>query len=318
MIPIVGADRGWWMRVGAAVVVVALCTGNGAWAKTPLEEAKEHFINGTKLFNLTRYDDAIREYEAAYEIKDDPVFLYNIAQAHRLAGHLEKAIRFYRNYLRQAPDSPKRAEIEQRIVDMEKALETQHNQQAVPPIGVMQPGQPGSEAAPERKSLYPGTLPAEEAARQPANVPSPSVAPAEQPVRRVVVGSEPAVPIGPTSEHRLNKTMMKWSGLGLLAAGAVVAVAGGIGFGVAADSKANAIADEAASGTRFDPSLDSARTTFQAMSIASYVLGGAMAVAGTTLLILGTRHHGLPQHASLQVAPVVGGRTAGLSFAGGF
>src|SRR2546422_457802 len=106
-------------RSFSAVLLFLLAVSPAAYGKTPVEEAKEHYQAGTKLFNLTLYDEAIGEYEAGYKLKDDPVFLYNIAQAHRLAGHLEKAIRFYRNYLRLVTQSPQRAEIEQRIAEME-------------------------------------------------------------------------------------------------------------------------------------------------------------------------------------------------------
>ena len=34
---------------------------------------------------------------------EDPVFLYNIAQCHRLLGENAEAVRFYRRYLEAAP-----------------------------------------------------------------------------------------------------------------------------------------------------------------------------------------------------------------------
>ena len=49
--------------------------------------AREHYARGTSFFDLGHYDDAVAEYDKAYQAKNEPSLLYNIAQAHRLAGH---------------------------------------------------------------------------------------------------------------------------------------------------------------------------------------------------------------------------------------
>lgn len=74
--------------------------------------AKDHYERGTRAYNLGRFDQAIDHFARAYEAHPSPVFLFNIAQAHRLAGHCEKAAFFYRRYLSEEPDSPARAEID--------------------------------------------------------------------------------------------------------------------------------------------------------------------------------------------------------------
>ncbi len=148
------------LRVGRVAVVLSLLISARAGA-TPEEEANAHFIKGTRFFNLTRYDDAVTEYEAAYTLVDDPRFLFNIAQAHRLAGHLDKAVRFYRNYIRLAPDSPQRAAVEERIGELEKALAAQQAQVNLPPQGTLEnkpvappaPVEPGPPAAPAKVDL---------------------------------------------------------------------------------------------------------------------------------------------------------------------
>src|SRR4051812_40977344 len=67
----------------------------GAPADPAAATAKEHYLKGGRFYDLGKYDDAIREFEAAYENRPDPAFLYNLAQSHRLAGHNNDAIRFY-------------------------------------------------------------------------------------------------------------------------------------------------------------------------------------------------------------------------------
>ena len=59
------------------------------------------------------------EYEAAYERKPLPGFLYNIAQCHRNLGNYKQAIFGYRNYLRQVPDAANREAVEALIDELE-------------------------------------------------------------------------------------------------------------------------------------------------------------------------------------------------------
>ena len=90
-----------------------------------IKGAREHFRNGSKAYELGQFDQAISEYQNAYQIRDDPAILYNIAQAHRLAGHAEKALFFYRSYLHRLPDASNNEEVERRINDLVRAVETQ-------------------------------------------------------------------------------------------------------------------------------------------------------------------------------------------------
>src|SRR5262245_62111772 len=82
--------------------------------------AREHYQKGTAFYDLGRYQDAIREFEAAYELKNDPALLYNLAQSHRLAGNAEQALHFYRTYLKKVPKAANRVEIEGRITTLEQ------------------------------------------------------------------------------------------------------------------------------------------------------------------------------------------------------
>jgi tetratricopeptide (TPR) repeat protein len=87
-----------------------------------LAVVRNHYLQGTSYFDLGRYQDAIKEFEAAYELKSDPAFLYNLAQSHRLAGNAEQALRFYRVYLRRAPQAANRADIESKIATLEQLI----------------------------------------------------------------------------------------------------------------------------------------------------------------------------------------------------
>jgi tetratricopeptide (TPR) repeat protein len=92
--------------------------------------AREHFRHGTSAFNLGHYLEAVAEYEAAYEAKPDPVLLYNIAQAYRLAGENRSAVRVYKSFLHQLPEAPQRAEVERRIAELQQAMENEERAKA--------------------------------------------------------------------------------------------------------------------------------------------------------------------------------------------
>jgi tetratricopeptide (TPR) repeat protein len=106
-------------QLAGAFTLVFILVTPPVRAQEDVSAAREHFLKGTKAFDLGLYEDAIKEYMSAYQIKDDPAFLYNIAQAHRLAGHDAEALRFYRIYLTRAPNAPNRAHVETRIAELQ-------------------------------------------------------------------------------------------------------------------------------------------------------------------------------------------------------
>ena len=66
----------------------------------------EQFEKGKAAYRLGEFDEAIAFFREGYRLKPDPVFLYNIALAHRGKEEFEKAIFFYQSYLREAPNAP--------------------------------------------------------------------------------------------------------------------------------------------------------------------------------------------------------------------
>jgi tetratricopeptide (TPR) repeat protein len=105
------------LRSIATYLVFSLFVGHAlsAQAQESAGSAREHYQRGTKAYDLGHYDEAVTEYETAYKLKDDPALLYNLAQAHRLAGHHAEAVRVYKAFLRNLPRAKNRVEIEGRI-----------------------------------------------------------------------------------------------------------------------------------------------------------------------------------------------------------
>jgi tetratricopeptide (TPR) repeat protein len=87
------------------------------------DESAAHYQKGVEDFSAGEYDDAIVEFKLALSAGGPPALLFNIAQAHRAAGHDQEALAYYKEYLRQVPDAPNRADVEQRMGTIESELQ---------------------------------------------------------------------------------------------------------------------------------------------------------------------------------------------------
>src|SRR6476619_1238802 len=92
--------------VGLLMLVPLAARGNH-------EAARAHYEKGQALYALEKWDEAIAEFETSFKEEQHADILYNIAQAHRQAGRLEEAARFYRRYLDLVPDAADRAKVEE-------------------------------------------------------------------------------------------------------------------------------------------------------------------------------------------------------------
>jgi tetratricopeptide (TPR) repeat protein len=73
-------------------------------------EAKKLVDAGIKAYDQKDYDKAIDLYQQAYALMKHPLLLFNIAQAHQFAGHLDEATRYYDQYLAAEPNGAKAQE----------------------------------------------------------------------------------------------------------------------------------------------------------------------------------------------------------------
>ncbi|HEX5062856.1 MAG TPA: tetratricopeptide repeat protein [Kofleriaceae bacterium] len=102
-------------------------------------EAKAHYDKGISHYNLGEFDPAITEFKAAYAISSKPGLLFNVAQSYRLKKDYEQALYFYQTYLRLKPDAPNRQDVEDRMKEMQDAIEEQKKIGEKKPIGTMTP-----------------------------------------------------------------------------------------------------------------------------------------------------------------------------------
>src|SRR5438132_210620 len=96
--------------VSVACLVVALLPA-AAWAQAgpsdaEKKQARSHFEQGQSYYDAGAYDDALREYQAAYKIVPAPQLLFNIAQCYRLKGDKPNAIDYYQRFLEKVPNDP--------------------------------------------------------------------------------------------------------------------------------------------------------------------------------------------------------------------
>jgi hypothetical protein len=86
----------------------------------PAIEAKRLYAQGKAEFAQGRYVQAAELFERSYALSESTALLFNMAQAHRLAGpgHCATAVRLYQSYLAAEPTAENRKEVEERITEL--------------------------------------------------------------------------------------------------------------------------------------------------------------------------------------------------------
>ena len=106
--------------------------------------AKAAYDEGMRHYNLGDYATAREKFRAAYLAFADPAFLFNIAQASRMMGDWDEALRAYRAYLRAKPGASNREEVEVFIEEAERQVEKRRS--PTPPTEALPPSEPAREA----------------------------------------------------------------------------------------------------------------------------------------------------------------------------
>lgn len=123
-----------WLRLCVMALIVSIAFSAAAEDK---EAARQAFSEAQRYYNLNQYADALEAFKRAYWNYEDPVFLYNIAQCHRLLKHKAEAIEFYRSYLRNSPNARNRVEVQRVIAELEASLQQDRALANAPPEGTI-------------------------------------------------------------------------------------------------------------------------------------------------------------------------------------
>src|SRR5437867_3461171 len=98
------------------LLVVAPGAARAQPAPSPPDEsrARELHQQGSRHYDIGEYDAAIDDFKAAYALSPAAGLLFNIAQAYRMKGtdSCAEALRYYRSYLRAAPNAENRESVE--------------------------------------------------------------------------------------------------------------------------------------------------------------------------------------------------------------
>jgi tetratricopeptide (TPR) repeat protein len=209
------------------LVALLLMSGRPSRAADPrLDSARAHSQEGDAYYKLDKYASAITEYEQAYLAKPDPSFLYNIAQCHRLMGQGAEAIKFYRRFLKDAPNAPNREVAEKHIRDLEETAG--HGTQSVGPgpssapqppvvpplVMVTPPTEPPLAPLPSSPTSASGAL----------SPPASALAPTSTPVSTTPT-VENGTPPAPSESHPFYSRWWFWAGVGAVVVGGIILIA---------------------------------------------------------------------------------------------
>ncbi len=134
---------GWsrWTCVG----VVAISLARVSAAQTDGQAlAREHAQQATIQYNLGKFEEALAEYSKAYELIPLPELLFNIGQCHFQLKNYERAIFFYKGFLRESPDSDVARD---RIRESQSALDAAREK-----ADRLQASTPTGDASPQREA----------------------------------------------------------------------------------------------------------------------------------------------------------------------
>jgi len=240
-----------------AMVFVASLVGR-ARAEEPAD-AKALFKDALLQYNVGEYAKALEKFKAAYLMRPDPAFLFNIGQCQRQLGQYDAAAKSYRAFLRESQTVPQktRDDVQRLVVEMDDAAREQRAK--APPTG-MQPPQEGTQPV---KPLPPEVPPATTPTATPPQVTAPPPPPPPRPWYKNPAGMA-------------------------LAGGGIVLAAVGAGLLGLADSDESSARN--ALTLQNQQSLHNDAKGFQSGGIALLVVGGAATVAGVVVLAVGARH----------------------------
>src|SRR5450432_3187573 len=232
-------------RFGVVLAVLLLGAGLGSMGTqaraaeiTPQQkqEMKTLYERATRAYDVGKYNEAIEEYQKAYEIGGDPPMLYNIAQAYRLNDQPGEALRFYRRYLQRAPGARNREDVERKIADLEKSVEEKRKAQAA--------------ATPPPVTAPPAVPTPALAAPNPVGPPA-APAPAPGETGGTTPGTEPPPATGDGGSSTARKAVA-WSFVG---AGVLCGIGSLVEGLVVGRSKSNDVMNMSAAGAIYDPEI---------------------------------------------------------------
>jgi tetratricopeptide (TPR) repeat protein len=273
-------------NVATGVAVLALSASaaaqpaQGNHPKAPaaqLAQAKALTAQAELDYKVGHFQQSLDEYTQAYELVPTPALLFNIGQCHRLLKNYERAIFFFRGYLRDKPDAPNRTVVDGLVADSQRLLEEEQAQ--------------AKKEAEERDAGVERQR-AEEQSR----------AEDEARARQQVATGPPPQPKSP---------VIRIAGIAVAGAG-IITIGTGIAFGLKSRSASNDIAqvsNQMGTWTAADASLYASGQHDATVATALYIAGAVAVAAGGVLTIFGWPSKSSDAAPTAAFAPAPGGGT---------
>ncbi len=225
-------------------VVVLLLLTVGAQAGKPEDEAKQkartEYLEAMKTYNLGEYQQALDHFKEAYRNYPDGSFLFNIGQCQRSLGLKLEAVRSYRAYLRDAKTG--RAEVEQIVAGLEKAIAEEQAAKNKTPTGMMGTDMTASTSPPA------ATFPTSTPPPKPVVVAEPKPKPVmAEPEPRTSAPTAASVTTAPAEKKPIYKKGWFWG----VIVGVVVVAGVGAGVGIALSGSKTTFPTTSAEGGTF-------------------------------------------------------------------
>jgi len=268
-------------RLAILVAVALLARAGSAFAQSDDDRVRALSAQALQHYNLAEYDKAIAKFKQAYRLRALPEFLYNIAQAHRLAKHCRQALQVYKSYLREAPHARNRAKVLEHIEAMRACAATQPLARA-----------PAHKPEPVKKPT------SQPKPKPPA--PEPTVRP--RPVARARLTSPPTIEV---ESPRPPGRVATLAGVGVVTTGVAAAVLAYAFSRNAADAERR-ISERFVEGGEWQPAdaaleQDGMRSARRARW--SLATSGALVVSGAVLIYLGRRRHSSESRFGVSASP---------------
>jgi len=208
-------------KVRALAVVLAILLGS---ATAHAQDFKTHYDLALALYQAQKFEDAIPEFKAAYQLTPKPGLLFNLAQAYRKAGHPREAIEYYDRYLSATPqlDGDTRHKVDGCLAEARNTLAALELEMKRRLAEEKAAHEHESESAPPAQSAGAAALPAGQPAG-PLLAPAAPLAPSTPLVASNPAGADPG-----SQSRPIYKRWWFWTTIGgALAAGAIIGVAVG-------------------------------------------------------------------------------------------
>lgn len=103
----------------------SLAVSASAQQQPDVAAARTHYQAGVSYYESARYEDAVREFETAYEITPRVELLFNISQCYERLGNLGEAVRYLERFVEGTDDEAMRRLQEERLRNLRDRLAEQ-------------------------------------------------------------------------------------------------------------------------------------------------------------------------------------------------